>query len=66
MRGILHSAPESVRASIPPLTLTGHVSVKRLQEVAMADDLIFTLDEFYHLKTCSECFRQWGDFIRDY
>ena len=40
-----------------------HVQIKRLVEVAAADDAIFDLEEFNHLKACVECFTTWSDFI---
>ena len=36
---------------------------KRLLAVAAADNLIFTLEEFNHLKECEECFEAWSEFI---
>jgi hypothetical protein len=40
-----------------------HVPMKRLLGVASADNQIFTLEEFNHLKECTECFDAWSDFI---
>lgn len=40
-----------------------HVPIKRLLAVAGNDDLIFTLDEFNHLKQCAACFTRWAEFI---
>ena len=37
--------------------------LKRLLNVAAADDIMFTLEEFNHLKTCSDCFTIWAEFI---
>ena len=37
--------------------------MKRLLAVAAADNLIFTLEEFNHLKECEECFVTWSEFI---
>jgi hypothetical protein len=41
-----------------------HLSLDRSVSVAAADDLIFTMEEFNHLKSCSECFTTWTEFIR--
>jgi hypothetical protein len=40
-----------------------HVPMKRLLGVASADNQIFTLEEFNHLKECTECFEAWSDSI---
>ena len=40
-----------------------HVSRQRLHEVATNNDIVFTLEEFNHLKDCPFCFQQWKDFI---
>ena len=40
-----------------------HVSMKRLLGVVSADSQIFTLEEFNHLKECTECFEAWSEFI---
>jgi hypothetical protein len=40
-----------------------HVPMKRLLEVAAADDEVFTLKEFNHLKECAKCFTTWSEFI---
>ena len=40
-----------------------HVSMKHLLGVASADNQIFTLEEFNHLKECTECFEAWSDSI---
>ncbi len=37
--------------------------MRRLLEVASADDRIFDLEEFNHLKECEECFTTWSEFI---
>jgi hypothetical protein len=42
--------------------MQSHVPLKRLLAVA-ADNLIFTLEEFNHLKECEECFTRWSEFI---
>jgi hypothetical protein len=38
--------------------------MRRLLEVAVNDDDIFSLDEFNHLKKCADCLNDWSDFIR--
>jgi hypothetical protein len=40
-----------------------HLSVEHLLAVASRDDLVFTLEEFRHLKSCSLCFRLWAEFV---
>jgi hypothetical protein len=40
-----------------------HVSTQRLHQVATSNDIVFTLEEFNHLKGCPFCFQQWKDFI---
>ena len=40
-----------------------HVPMKRLLGVAAADNQIFTLEEFNHLKECTECLEAWSDSI---
>ncbi len=42
-----------------------HVPASRLIDVAHSDELLFTDDEFNHLKQCSTCFLLWKDLIRD-
>ena len=44
-------------------SMSGHISVRRLLKVAITDDMIFTLNEFIHLKKCFECFRAWREFV---
>jgi hypothetical protein len=39
-----------------------HVPTERLQAVA-EDNLIFTREEFNHLKACSQCFTDWRGLI---
>ena len=41
--------------------MSEHVPVERLLKVADADDLIFTMAEFNHLRECPQCLRQWRD-----
>jgi len=43
--------------------MQNHVPMNRLLVVASADNQIFTLEEFNHLKECSECFEAWSEFI---
>jgi hypothetical protein len=40
-----------------------HLSLLRSLTLAAADDVIFTMEEFNHLKACSECFTLWTEFI---
>jgi len=40
-----------------------HVPNERLLKVAADDDLLFTSEEFKHLKRCSDCFKRWSEFI---
>ena len=40
-----------------------HISLERLLKVAIAEDLIFTLAEFKHLKKCLTCVRHWCELI---
>jgi EAL domain-containing protein (putative c-di-GMP-specific phosphodiesterase class I) len=40
-----------------------HIPKARLLAVAVDDELIFTLEEFNHLKACQECFVAWTEFI---
>ena len=40
-----------------------HVTLLRSLTVATADDLIFSMEEFKHLKACPECFTTWTEFI---
>ena len=46
-----------------PRIVNEHLPIKRLLDVAEANDVIFTLEEFNHLKTCSECFKRRGDYL---
>jgi hypothetical protein len=41
-----------------------HIMTQRLVEVAASDDLLFTADEFRHLKGCAQCFDLWAEFIK--
>ena len=43
--------------------LAEHLSIKRLLDVAVSDNLTFTPLEFNHLKACSECLRQLTQVI---
>ena len=43
--------------------MQNHVPLKRLLVGAAADNLIFDLEEFNHLKECEECFTRWSDVI---
>ena len=43
--------------------MEAHLPLRRLLEVASADDLMFTQEEFNHLKECAECFNEWTNFI---
>ena len=43
--------------------MENHVSTERLLKVAASDDLLFTLEEFNHLKSCPDCFTEWAAFI---
>jgi len=40
-----------------------HVTLLRSLTVAGSDDLIFSMEEFNHLKACPECFTTWTEFI---
>jgi len=40
-----------------------HVTLLRSLTVAGDDNQIFTMEEFNHLKECSECFTTWTEFI---
>jgi hypothetical protein len=42
-----------------------HVPLKRLLAVASTDEMLFTLEEFNHLKGCAECFNEWSEFIHE-
>jgi hypothetical protein len=42
-----------------------HPPKERIFEIAVRDDLLFTIEEFNHLKKCPECFKQWTAFIND-
>lgn len=44
----------------PPML---HIAIRRLLAVAV-QDLIFTREEFNHLKDCRECFHEWEVFVR--
>ena len=41
-----------------------HVDIARLRDVAETDDLVFTPEEFHHLKRCADCFLIWVEFIK--
>jgi hypothetical protein len=50
------------------------ISDERLHAVAVADDLLFTPEEFDHMRSCcpecfkrweAECFKRWEDGIRE-
>jgi hypothetical protein len=43
--------------------MQAHVRLEKLLKVAASDDLLFTPDEFNHLKRCSGCFKRWSEFI---
>src|SRR6266496_1424450 len=62
-----HPCPKLDRQSLRPassLTRMGeHIPKARLLAVAVDDELIFTLEEFNHLKACRECFVVWTEFI---
>lgn len=45
--------------------LNHHLTAARLLSVADRDDIVFTLEEFNHVKTCSECFTEWATNIRE-
>jgi hypothetical protein len=40
-----------------------HIPIARSLAVAVDAELIFTFEEFKHLKACSECFLAWTEFI---
>lgn len=42
-----------------------HVFPERLIVVAKHDTLLFTNEEFLHLKECSECFQLWFSLIQE-
>jgi hypothetical protein len=41
-----------------------HMPSKRLLAVASIDDLVFTPEEFNHLKACAECFGTFAEFLQ--
>ncbi len=45
--------------------LNHHLTPARLLALADRDDIVFTLEEFNHLKTCSHCFTHWAANIRE-
>jgi hypothetical protein len=44
---------------------SAHIDVERLRDVAFRDDQLFTMEEFRHLKTCTDCFAVWSEFIQE-
>jgi hypothetical protein len=41
-----------------------HVPMPRLLKVAVDDNVVFSLEEFNHLKQCAICFNEWSDFVQ--
>jgi len=41
------------------------ISPERLRAVAVDDELLFTPEEFNHMKTCPYCFYRWEKYIRE-
>jgi len=54
---------QSLEPTLVSRAMENHVPFKRLLDVAAAENLIFSMEEFNHLKTCSECFTTWTEFI---
>ena len=40
-----------------------HVTPDRLKEVSDSDTLKFTDQEYYHIRDCVQCFREWRELI---
>ena len=51
---------------MPAPKLTVHIPDARLFKMAVVDNLVFTGDEFSHLKQCPICCEQWKRYIREY
>jgi hypothetical protein len=47
----------------PNPSRTAHIDSERLRDIAFDDYLLFTRDEFKHLRDCWECFQAWTDFM---
>ena len=47
----------------PNPSRTAHSDSERLRDIAFDDYLLFTRDEFKHLRDCWECFQAWTDFM---
>ena len=45
--------------------LIEHVSAERLIDIVRSDDVIFTVEELEHVKSCVFCFDQWQDVIEN-
>jgi hypothetical protein len=43
--------------------MTEHISAERLLLIATSDEVVFTMEEFNHIKMCRECFLAWSEFI---
>ena len=41
------------------------IPTERLSVVAMANDVLFTPDEFNHIEGCRDCLEGWGDSIAE-
>ena len=42
-----------------------HVSLERILEIVRNDDVVLTLEELEHLKSCPDCFNRWAECIRN-
>jgi hypothetical protein len=45
------------------LGLTPCIASERLSAVAMADNVLFTMEELEHLERCGVCLKQWAECI---
>src|SRR5215831_13863664 len=45
---------------------TAHIPPERALAIAASDKLLFTPEEFYHLKKCACCLQRWTEFISKY
>jgi len=53
-------ANETVRTAMT------HIDSQRLRQVAESETLIFTAEEYEHLKRCTDCFPEWSQDIHDF
>ena len=42
-----------------------HIAQARLLAIAMSDDLLFSPEEFAHLKECKDCIERWYECIAE-